>query len=139
MTRNTTVDLEEGQTCMNHTHGHMHARPSLFGDTLARPSIHLRASSPGWLAACLCALGLLGDPEQAPSPSIDSFFHLQNAGNSCRLHPVGAYKTVLFWPTLMPTSSLPEKDRKKIPPKLTPTSSITAPVAEKKGRTCLGG
>lgn len=51
----------------SYTHGHMNARPSLSGGHTGQASIHLRASSPGWLAARPCALGLPADPEQPSS------------------------------------------------------------------------
>lgn len=94
-----------------HTPSHA-CRPLLLWRDTGR-AVH---SSPGLvsrLAGCMpaSAVGSLDDPGQVSSPFIALFFHLQNAGSYCLLHPVGAYKTALCLP-----ASLPEKDKMKNSP-----------------------
>ena len=95
----------------SYTQSHAHLPLLVRGHT--GQAIHSSLNLVSRLAGCMPVRSWLADPVQMSSPSIASCFHVQNAGSNCLLHPVGAYKTILFRLTFMPTPSLPEKQRKK--------------------------
>lgn len=84
-----------------HTRSHAHSPLLVRRHWPSRPFISEPYFQASWLHAP-SVVGLLDDPGQVSSPFIASFSHLQNAGYYSLLHPVGAYKTVLFRLTLYP-------------------------------------
>lgn len=92
-----------------HTPSHACSPLLLWRDT--GRAVHSSLSLVSRLAGCMpaSAVGLLDDPGQVSSPFIALFFHLQNAGSYCLLHPVGAYKTALFSLALAPACLTPRK------------------------------